>query len=233
MKKRFDIVTLFPDVCDAYVRASILGRAQKGRIIDIRSHDLRTYSADKKHRRVDDKPFGGGPGMVMQVGPFDRALKRIRSKAQKAKTRVIVTSASGKLFTQKDAKRLLKYDQLIFLSGRYEGIDHRVEQELADEALRVGDYVLTGGELPALIMTDAIARLVPGVLGSEASLSTESHSTDGFLEHPQYTRPEMYETVIKGKKRKLKVPPVLLSGNHKEILKWQEEHQSPTSSLPM
>lgn len=225
MKKRFDIVTIFPDMCSTYTDESILGRAQKKKLIDIQSHDLREYSKDK-HRKVDDKPFGGGPGMVMQVEPFDRALKKIRTRSKKAKVRIILTSASGKRFTQTDAKRLAKYDQLIFLCGRYEGVDHRVEEHLADESLSIGDFVLTGGELPALVMTDAIARMVPGVLGSAASLEMESHSEEGVLEYPQYTRPEVYE-VRKGlRKKKLKVPEVLLSGDHKKIEAWRQEQST-------
>ena len=222
MKKRFDILTIFPGVCTPYTDESILGRAQKNKLIQIKAHDLRTYSKDK-HRKVDDKPFGGGPGMVMQVEPFDRALKKVRTKSKRAKIRVIITSASGKRFTQKDAKRLANYDQLIFLAGRYEGIDHRVEKHLADEALSIGDFVLTGGELPSLVMIDAIARMIPGILGKAESLDMESHTTEGMLEHPQYTRPEVYEMNIKGKKRKLNVPDVLLSGDHKKIEAWREE----------
>lgn len=222
MKKRFDIVTIFPDMCSTYTDESILGRAQKKNLIDVRSHDLREHSKDK-HRKVDDKPFGGGPGMIMQVEPFDRALKKIRTRSKKAKVHVILTSASGKRFTQTDAKRLAKYDQLIFLCGRYEGVDHRVEEHLADEALSIGDFVLTGGELPALVMTDAIARMVPGVLGSAASLEMESHTEEGVLEYPQYTRPEVYETRKGLRKKKLSVPEVLLSGDHKKIKKWREE----------
>jgi len=222
MKKRFDILTIFPNVCTPYTSESILGRAQKNKLIEVKSHDLREYSKDK-HRKVDDKPFGGGPGMVMQIEPFDRALKKIKTKSKKAKTRVIVTSASGKRFSQKDAKRLAKYDQLIFLAGRYEGIDHRVEQHLADEALSIGDFVLTGGELPALVMIDSIARMVPGVLGKAESLEMESHTTEGVLEYPQYTRPETYELKKGLRKKKLTVPEVLLSGDHKKIEAWRSE----------
>ena len=225
MKPRYDIVTIFPGMCEPYLNESILGRAQKKKLIDIKTHDLRAYSKDK-HNKVDDKPFGGGPGMVMQVEPFDRALKKIKSRSKKKKTRVVVTSASGKRFTQKDAKRLAKYDQVIFLCGRYEGIDHRVEKNLADEALSIGDYVLTGGELPALVMIDAIARMVPGVLGSAESLEAESHTTEGLLEYPQYTRPEEYRFAQKmenGKWKMGQVPKVLTSGDHKKIKKWREE----------
>lgn len=223
MKKRFDIITIFPNVCTPYASESILGRAQKAKLIEITAHDLRAYSTDKKHQRVDDKPFGGGPGMVMQVEPFDRALRKIRARSKKAKTRVILTSASGKRFTQEDARRLAKYDQLIFLCGRYEGVDHRVEEHLAQEALSIGDYVLTGGELPALVMVDAIARMVPGVLGSAESLETESHTTEGVLEHPHYTRPEVYALKQGARKKNLPVPEVLLSGHHDQIARWRQK----------
>ena len=228
MKKRFDIITIFPNVCTTYTNESILGRAQKANLIDLKAHQLRDYSLDKKHQSVDDKPFGGGPGMVMQVEPFDRAIRKIRTRSKKVKTRVIVTSASGKRFTEKDAVRLAKYDQLIFLCGRYEGIDARVEDHLADEALSIGDFVLTGGELPALVMIDAIARLIPGVLGKTESLTMESHTTEGVLEYPQYTRPEIYELKKGSRKKELPVPKILLSGDHKKIEAWRQERSKIT-----
>ena len=215
MKKRIDIISIFPEICSPYLKASILGRAQKKNLLDLRVHNLRDFSKDK-HNNVDDTPYGGGPGMVMQVEPFDRAIKKIKKKRKKEKIRVVLTSASGKRFTQKDAKRLAKYDQVIFLCGRYEGVDARVEKNLADESLSIGDYVLTGGELPALVMSDAVARMVPGVLGKAESLETESHTVEGVLEYPQYTKPEIYG--------KWKVPPVLLSGDHKKIKEWRKKN---------
>jgi tRNA (guanine37-N1)-methyltransferase len=216
----FNILTIFPDTIEAYTSASILGRAQKKKLLKITAHDLRSFSKDK-HEKVDDTPYGGGAGMVMTVQPIDSAVKKI--KKRRGKTRVIVTSASGKTFTQKDAKRLAEYDQLIFICGRYEGIDARVEEEIADESLSIGNYVLTGGELPAMVMTDSIARMIPGVLGSAESLETESHDEEGLLEYPHYTKPEVYEMKKGLRKKKLMVPPVLLSGNHKEIEKWRKE----------
>lgn len=209
--KRFDIVTIFPEIVEPYASASILGRAQKANILAIRAHNLRDWTKDK-HHTVDDTPYGGGPGMVMKVEPFDKAVKKVKRRLKK--TRVIVTAASGKTFTQEDAKRLAKYDQLIFLCGRYEGIDHRVTKYIADETLSIGNYVLTGGELPAMVMIDAIARMIPGVIEAE-SLEQESHSTEGYREYPQYTKPEEY----KG----WRVPDVLLSGDHKKIREWREE----------
>lgn len=214
MKKlrRFDILTIFPEMIGIYANASILGKAQKKGLISIMAYDLRQWAMDK-HRSTDDSPYGGGPGMVMKVEPFDKAVKELKVK----KARVILTSASGKTFTQADAKRLAKYDQIIFLCGRYEGVDARVEEKIADESFSIGGYVLTGGELPALVMTDAIARHVPGVLGKRESLTEESHAEEGVLEYPQYTKPEAY--------RDWKVPEVLLSGDHAKIAEWRKGHQ--------
>lgn len=222
---RFDIITIFPETIAAYSEASILGRAQKAKLIKIEAHDLRSFSKDK-HKKVDDKPYGGGPGMVMTVQPIDAAVKKI--KKAKLTSRVILTSASGKTFTQADAKRLAKYDQVIFICGRYEGIDARVENEIADESLSIGNYVLTGGELPALVMTDAIARHINGVLGKSESLLEESHTNAGTLEYPQYTKPEIYAFKKGRKTQKLTVPEVLLSGDHKRIKNWREEQQKKT-----
>ena len=215
-KKQFDLITIFPEAVTPYVTASILGRAQKTGLIEINAHNLRDFASDK-HHTVDDTPYGGGAGMVMKVEPFEKAVKKVKRRLKK--TCVIVTSASGKTFCQDDAKRLAQYDQLIFLCGRYEGIDRRVEDHLADEAFSIGNYVLTGGELPAMVMIDAIARNVPGVI-EEESLLQESHNEEGFLEYPQYTKPEEY----KG----WKVPKILLSGDHKKIEAWRKE-QSETS----
>ncbi len=153
--------------------------------------------------------------MVMKVEPFDRAIKATKKRGKKVN--VILTAASGKTFTQADAKRLASYDQLIFLCGRYEGVDDRVREHLVDETFSIGDYVLTGGELPALVMIDAIARMIPGVLGKEESLAEESHTEEGVLEYPQYTKPEIY--------RHWSVPPILLSGDHKKIKGWRKEQQ--------
>ncbi len=216
-----------------YVSQSILGRAQKPRgagsgsggkspVIKIMAHDLRDWTTDK-HRSVDDSPYGGGPGMVMKVEPFEKGVREVRRAAgpQVRRSRVILTSASGKVFTQKDAKRLAKYDQLIFLCGRYEGIDARVEEHVVDEAFSIGEYVLTGGELPALVMIDAIARHIPGVLGKKESLAEESHDEKGVLEYPQFTKPETY--------KKWKVPSVLLSGNHQKIQEWRKKQHRRTT----
>ncbi len=234
-----DILTIFPEVITPYTEVAMLGRAQKNKLIKIRAHQLREYSADKRHHKVDDTPYGGGAGMVMMVQPFDTALQRVRLRkklfAREApKTRVILTAASGKLFTQRDAERLAEYDQVIFLCGRYEGVDQRVEDALVDETFSIGNYVLTGGELPALVMADAIVRNIPGVLGNDATLSEESHGTEGWLEYPQYTKPETY--VFKqtsGQKvqdvQEFSVPTELLSGNHKKIALWRQEQAKKRS----
>ena len=227
---KFEILTLFPDVIEPYAKASILGRAQKKKLIKICAHDLRKFSKNK-HKSVDDTPYGGGPGMLMAVQPIDAAVRKVRNKIGKKKTRVILTAANGKMFTQADAKRLAKYDQLIFICGRYEGIDHRVEEVIADEAFSVGEYVLTGGELPALIMTDAIARNVSGVLGEDASLESESYNQTGVLEYPQYTKPEIYKFKEGLGSKELKVPKILLSGNHAKIAQWREEQSSKRSGI--
>lgn len=206
---QFDIVTIFPEVIEPYTSASILGRGQEDGVIDINAHNLRDWT-DDKHNTVDDTPYGGGPGMVMKVEPFDKAVDDLCAE----NSRVVLTSARGKQFKQADAKRLSNYDQVIFLCGRYEGVDARVGEYVADEMLSIGDYVLTGGELPAMVMTDAIARLAPGVLGKEASLEMESHSEEGVIEYPQYTKPREY----KG----WKVPDILLSGDHGAVDEWRK-----------
>lgn len=206
---RFDLLTIFPDIYDSYVNESILKRAQKNKKISIHVHDIRKCATDK-HHTTDDRPYGGGPGMVMKVEPIYRCLKSIRKRK---KSRTILLSAKGKTFDQKMAQSYAKkYDQLILIAGHYEGVDERVLQYV-DEEVSIGNYVLTGGELPSLIITDAVARLIPGVLGDNESTTDESHSTAGYLEYPQYTRPETF----KGRQ----VPKELLSGNHKEIKAWR------------
>jgi tRNA (guanine37-N1)-methyltransferase len=235
---KFDIVTIFPKIFDSYFSESIIGRAQKNKLIEIKTHDLRQWTTDR-HKTVDDSPYGGGPGMVMKVEPIYKAVQFLSSKfkvqssklkssrqARTIKKRVILFSAKGKQFTQADARRLAKYDQLILICGRYEGVDERVAEHIADEELSVGNFVLTGGEIPAMIVVDAVSRLIPGVLGKKESLREESFSKiqnskfkiqNYYLEYPQYTRPEKF--------RGWKVPKVLLSGNHQEIKKWRGKKQ--------
>lgn len=194
-------------------------RAQNKGFAEICVHDLRDYSKNKR-KRVDDTPYGGGPGMVMQVEPICNAVKTLRQFQDKKKTRVILLSAKGKIFNQKKAESLLKYNQIIFICGRYEGVDERVAKYVADEEISVGEYILTGGELPAMTIMDAVIRLMPGVIKKE-SLKEESFSSkknDFTLEYPQYTKPEIIEIDMK----KRRVPKVLLSGNHKKIEEWKK-----------
>lgn len=221
MKKplRIEFLTIFPEMITSYTTTAMLGRAQKNKKLVVHAHDLRRWTHDA-HKTVDDRPFGGGAGMVMKVEPFHEALvalklrtKNGKKSAAAKKTRVILTSAKGKLFTQSDAKRLSKYDRLIFLCGRYEGVDERVAQHLVDEELSIGPYVMTGGELASLVMADATTRLLPGVLGKEASLDEESWSDGATREYPQYSRPETYLG--------WSVPKELLSGNHAQIAAWR------------
>ncbi len=219
---RFDIVTIFPEIFDSYFGESIVKRAQESGAIEIQAHNLRDYT-ENKHRNVDDTPYGGGAGMVMAVEPIFNCINFLKAKSQeltslpdKLRTRTILFSAKGKRYTQKDAERLSQYDQLILICGRYEGVDERVAQHLIDEEISIGDFVLTGGEIPAMLVVDSVTRLLPGVLGNQESAVYESHSKDGYLEHAQYTKPEEFNG--------WKVPEVLLSGNHKEIEKWRKEN---------
>lgn len=214
---KFDVLSLFPEAFPGYLSLSILGRAQQKGLISAQFHNLRQWAVDK-HGSVDDAPYGGGPGMVMRVEPFADGLRAIQAKKGKKTERIILFSAKGKPFTAQDAVRLSKYRRLVFLCGRYEGIDERVREHFVDEEISIGPYVLTGGELPALVVMDAVSRQIPGVLGKAESLTTESHTTEGVLEAPQYTRPEIY--------KKWKVPDVLLSGDHQKIENWRREKGS-------
>lgn len=215
---KFDIITIFPEVFKPYFDESILGRAQKKKLVKINIYNLRDYTTDR-HKSVDDRPYGGGFGMVLMVKPILKAVKDIskKSKIQSSKSKIILLSAKGKKFNQKMARQFSRLDQLIIISGRYEGVDERVAQYVADEEVSIGDYILTGGELPAMIIVDAVTRLIPGVI-EQGSLKEESFSKEDYLEYPQYTRPE--KIIIDGKKRK--VPPVLLSGDHKKIEEWRQ-----------
>ncbi len=216
-KIQFDIITIFPNIFDSYMQESILGRAQKNGLIKIKTHNLRDYTTDK-HRTVDDTPYGGGVGMVMMVKPIYKALKDIK---QDKNARSIILTPRGKKFTQKKAQELSKYDQLVFIAGRYEGIDNRVS-ELVDEEISIGDFVLNGGELPAMAIVESVSRLIPGVLGKDESSKEESFSDGAKAEYPQYTRPEKF---ITDGGKELKVPEILLSGNHAKIKKWKKEHK--------
>jgi tRNA (guanine37-N1)-methyltransferase len=210
---RFDILTLFPQALEPYLATSILGRAQQAGLIEPHLWDIRQFATDK-HKVTDDTPYGGGAGMVMKIEPIDQALAAVIQQVPRDQQRVVVLSAKGKQFTQELAQQWVQDGRSItFICGRYEGIDQRVIDYLADEEISVGPYVLAGGELPALTILETMARLIPGVLGNENSLREES-SADQGREYPQYTKPEVY--------REWAVPPVLLSGNHAEIKKWRD-----------
>ena len=208
-----DIVSIFPEMFSGVFGESIIKRAKEKGLVCLRVNDLRDFSADK-HRRVDDTPFGGGAGMVMKPEPFFEAVNFLKNSDENPDLcRVVLMSPRGELFNQDKAKQLSKIAHLIVLCGRYEGVDERVHQYLAQEVISVGDYVLTGGELPAMVLVDAVVRLIPGVL-NKASLEEESFSA-GLLEYPQYTRPRNYLGMT--------VPEVLLSGNHELIKRWRCE----------
>ena len=219
---RFDIITIFPEIFDSYFSETILKRAQQKKLIEIKVHDLRDYTADK-HKTVDDKPYGGGPGMTLKIEPLVRAVQTAKSKIYPEQSRrVILFSAGGKQFDNKMAKQLAKnYEQLILICGRYEGVDERIKKVIRNWKLEIGElsigpYILTGGEIPAMVLVDAISRQIPGVLGKTESLE-ENRFGAGL---PTYTRPETF--VFRNKK--YRVPKVLLSGNHREIKKWREKH---------
>ena len=229
---KFDIITIFPKIFDSYFSETILNRAQKKGWIEIKTHDLRQWTEDN-HKSVDDSPYGGGPGMVLKIEPIYKAVQFLKSKIKNQKSklkgkskkvRVILFSAKGKPYAQEDARRLAQYEQIIMICGRYEGVDERVSEHIADEELSVGNFVLTGGEIPAMIVVDTVSRLIPGVLGKKESLEEESFSEvisdkcsviSSYLEYPQYTRPEEFNG--------WKVPEVLLSGDHKKIEEWRDK----------
>ncbi|MFP4472399.1 MAG: tRNA (guanosine(37)-N1)-methyltransferase TrmD [Candidatus Omnitrophota bacterium] len=207
---RIDIITIFPEMFQGVFSGSILKRAQDKGKVAYHVHDLRDY-AEGNYRQVDDRPFGGGPGMVLMAEPLFKAVKAVKGRR---KARVILTCAGGRSFVQSDARRLSQERNMIIICGHYEGVDERVREALVDESISIGDYVLTGGELPAMVITDAVTRLLPGVLGKEESLADESFE-NGLLEYPQYTRPAEY----KGRK----VPEILLSGDHAKIEQWRHD----------
>ena len=209
---RFDIMTLFPDLCGTILGESIIGRAQKAGIVEVCCHNIRDYSKDK-FRRVDDTPYGGGKGMLMKPDPICDCFDAITEGAA-TKPYTVYMSPKGRLFTQQKAQELSQKDRIVILCGHYEGVDQRAIDAIVDEEISIGDYVLTGGELPACILADAVSRLIPGVLASPECYENES-LTDGLLEYPQYTRP--YE--FRGEK----VPDVLISGHHENIASWRRE----------
>lgn len=207
---RIDIATLFPEMCEAILSESIVGRARKKGALEIYCHQIRDYTNDK-HRRVDDIPYGGGMGMVMQADPIYNCYNAVCEQLG-AKPHTIYMTPKGRVFNQKKAVQLAQLDNIFLLCGHYEGVDQRILDKIVDEEISIGDYVLTGGELPAAVLTDAVARMCDGVLSSPECYQDESHF-GGLLEYPQYTRPEIWQEEA--------VPSVLLSGHHKNIAEWR------------
>jgi len=209
---QIDVLTIFPGMFSVVLDGSIIKRAKAARKVDINVHNLRDYTSDK-HRKVDDRPFGGGAGMIMKAEPIFNAVLKIKSKKKYSKSEVILLSPQGERFTQGLAKTLSLQKHLILICGRYEGVDERVRKRLVDREISIGDYILTGGELAAMVVIDGVVRLIPGVLGDKESLRFETFEGN-LLEYPQYTRPALY--------RGMKVPEVLLSGNHNKIAAWRK-----------
>lgn len=216
MKTKFSIyiITLFPEFVSNYTNFGIIARAIKNRLVKFTAVDLRMFGLDRR-KTVDDRPYGGGLGMVLRPDVVIKAIKK--TKSTKKNTRVVLLSPQGKVFSHAHAKRLAKFENIIFVSGRYEGFDERV-RKFVDEEMSIGDYVLMGGELPSLVISEAILRMIPGVLGKDESADSESFA-GGLLEYPQYTKPEVLE--INGKK--LRVPKVLLTGHHANVAQWRKQ----------
>lgn len=210
---RFDVMTLFPDMINTVMGESIMGRAQKSGIIELHTHNIRDYSKDK-HRKVDDTPCGGGKGMLMSVEPIDACHEAVKALAPDMRTKTVYMSPQGRVLTQDIAKELASYERVIILCGHYEGVDRRAVELICDDEISIGDYVLTGGELPACVLMDCVSRMASGVLSDDECFEKESFM-NGLLEYPQYTRPLSY----KG----LDVPEVLLSGNHEKIEEWRKK----------
>jgi tRNA (guanine37-N1)-methyltransferase len=217
---KIDILTLFPAMFKGPFEESILKRAQEKGLVEIKIHNLRDWAVDK-HGTVDDRPYGGGAGMILMIEPIHRALKDLRPKTKDQRPKTILLTPQGQVFNQKMAKRLSKLDHLILICGHYEGVDERVREHLVDEEISIGDYVLTGGEIPVMVITDTIVRLIPGVLEKPEAIKNESFSQSltinhqPLLEYPQYTRPEKFKS--------WSVPKVLLSGHHLKIKKWRKK----------
>jgi len=212
---KFDIITIFPEIFSSYLNESLIARAQVKKLIKINIHNLRKWAKDR-HKTVDDRPFGGGLGMVLKIEPIYKAIKALKSKTQSTKSKIILFTPRGKKFNQQIAYKLSKLDQIIMICGRYEGVDERAAKYLADMEISIGDYDLMGGELPAMVLIETVARLIPGVLGKPRLLKERITKSKGFIEYPQYTRPETFKA--------WKVPKVLLSGHHKKIEEWRAKY---------
>jgi len=226
---KFDVITVLPNIFTSYMGESLIARAQKKKFIKINIHDLRKWTTDA-HKTVDDRPFGGGLGMVLKVEPIFKAIKEIKKKSAGTvkKSKIILFTPRGEKFDQKLAYKLSKLDQVIFICGRYEGVDQRVAEKIADMEISIGDYDLMGGELPAMIAIESISRLIPGVLGKQQLLKERITKSGGFIEYAQYTRPEVFSakggSASGGEAKNWRVPKVLLSGDHKKIEEWKTKH---------
>lgn len=228
---KFDIITIFPEIFEHYFNCSILKKAQEKDLIKIRIHNLRDFTADR-HKTVDDRPYGGGLGMVLKIEPIYRAIQSLKSeirnskretnsKSQNPKSKIVLFTPRGKQFNQRIAWQFSKLNQIIMICGRYEGIDERVLKYIADEKISIGNYVLMGGELPALILIESVARLIPGVIGKTELFKERITKEKEFIEYPQYTRPEKF---VSEDGREWKTPKVLLSGDNKKIEEWRSKH---------
>jgi len=228
---KFDVITIFPEMFKSYLGLSLIARALEKKFIKVNLHNLRKWTKDR-HQTVDDRPFGGGLGMVLKVEPIFKAVKALkmprRMTGKNPKAKIILFTPRGQKFTQKLAYKLSKLDQIIFICGRYEGVDERVAQKIVDMEISIGDYDLMGGELPAMVCIETISRLVPGVIGKEQLLKERVSKTGGFLEYAQYTRPEIFSakggSASGGEIKKWRVPKVLLSGVHEKIDEWKKSH---------
>lgn len=212
---KITILTTFPEMFPGPLAHSIVGRALKNKQLELEVLNLREFTEDL-HRSTDDRPYGGGPGMIMMIEPIAKALDHLQVKKGQNDSRIVLMSAKGAEYTQQEAQAYAQLQHLVLLCGHYEGVDERVAEQLVDQEIRIGSYVLTGGELASMVIADSVTRLLPDVLGEQKSLEQESHTTAGYLEYPQYTRPASYNG--------WKVPEVLLGGNHKEIITWREQH---------
>jgi tRNA (guanine37-N1)-methyltransferase len=210
---RFDVLTLFPGIFDGYVRQSLLDGAIRAGLVQVHTWNIRDWTQDK-HQRVDDRPFGGGPGMVIMAQPVVDCVAAVRAKTE-VPGRLVMLTPAGERLTQRTVEKLAQEPRLLLLCGRYEGFDDRIRQLLNPLEISVGDFVCNGGEVPAMVIIDTVIRLIPGVLGDELSAADESHSEDGRLEYPQFTRPRVFQG--------LEVPEILLSGNHQAVAKWRRE----------
>jgi len=222
----FDVITIFPKIFDSFLKESFIKKAREKGLIKINIHNLRDFTEDK-HKAVDDRPFGGGLGMVLKVEPLYKAVKKIKSKGKGQRSKVILFTPRGKKFNQKMAYQLSKLNQIIMICGRYEGVDERVAKRIADMELSIGDYDLMGGDLPAQVVMETVTRLIPGVLGKPELLKERITKEKGFIEYPQYTRPEVFPPK---KGVYWRVPKVLISGHHQKIAQWRKKRQKVISS---